>query len=107
MQQYPNNRLFETAKCIIYAGLTDLEVKLLAWDHNRYNECIMFMNFIQRMRFIHNEFYEICHGERSNVDVKFQKKCCMEIRFHLMMKTQKKKIAKEVIYLEPWIAIFN
>ena len=39
------------------------------------------MNLIQRVRFIHNEFSEICHGERSNVDVKFQKKCCMEIGF--------------------------
>jgi hypothetical protein len=41
------------------------------------------MTFIQRVRFIHNEFSEICRGERSNVDVKFQKQCCMEIRFPL------------------------
>jgi hypothetical protein len=32
----------------------------------------MSMNFIQRVIFIHNEFSEICRGERSNVDVKFQ-----------------------------------
>jgi hypothetical protein len=43
----------------------------------------MSMNFIQRVRFIHNEFSDICRGERSNVDAKFQKQCCMEIRFPL------------------------
>jgi hypothetical protein len=72
MQEYPNNPLFETNKCIIYVGLIDSEAKLLAWDHiNTNNEYKMSMNFIQRVRFIHNEFSEICRDERSNVDVKF------------------------------------
>jgi hypothetical protein len=56
MQEYPNNPLFETIKCIIYVGLIDSEAKLLAWDHNTYNEYRMSMNFIKRVRFIHNEF---------------------------------------------------
>jgi hypothetical protein len=30
MQEYPNNPLFETVKCIIYVGLTNLEENLLA-----------------------------------------------------------------------------
>jgi hypothetical protein len=59
MQEYPNNPLFETIKCIIYVHLTDSEAKLLAWDHNTDNEYRMSMNFIQRVRFIHNEFSEI------------------------------------------------
>jgi hypothetical protein len=71
MQEYPNNPLFETVKCIIYASLTDSEAKLLAWIHNIDNEYKMSMTFIQRVRFIHNEISEIFHGERSNVDVKF------------------------------------
>jgi hypothetical protein len=77
MQEYPNNPLFETIKCIIYVGLIDSEAKLLGWDHNTDNEYIMSMIFIQRVRFIHNEFSEIYHRERSNVDVKFQKQSCM------------------------------
>ena len=71
VQEYPNNPLFETVKCIIYVGLTDSESKLLAWDHNTDNEYIMSLNFIQRVRFIYNEFSEICRGERSNVDAIF------------------------------------
>jgi hypothetical protein len=79
MQEYPNNHLFEIVKCIDYVGLTNSEGKLLAWDHNIDNEYRMSMTFIQRVRFIHNEFSEICRWERSNVDVKFQKQCCIEI----------------------------
>jgi hypothetical protein len=94
MQEYPNNPLFETIKCIIYVDLIDLEAKLLAWDHNTENEYRMFMNFIQRVRFIHNEFSEIRHGERSNVDVKFQKQCCMEIGFPLDDENTKEKNRK-------------
>jgi hypothetical protein len=71
MQEYP--------RFIIYVGLTNSKEKLLAWDHNTNNEYIMSMTFIKRVIFIHNEFFEIFHGERSNVDVKFQKKCCMKI----------------------------
>jgi hypothetical protein len=56
MQEYPNNPLFETVKCIIYVNLTDSEAKSLAWDHNTDNQYKMSMNFIQRVRFIHNEF---------------------------------------------------
>ena len=91
MQEYLNNPLFEIVKCIIYVGLTDSEAKLLAWDHNTDNEYKMSMTFIQRVRFIHNEFSEICHGERSNVDVKFWKQCCMEIRFSLNDENKKEK----------------
>ena len=54
----------------------------------------MSMTFIQRVRFIHNEFSEICHGERSNVDVKFKKKCCMEIGFPLDAENTKEKYRK-------------
>jgi hypothetical protein len=64
------------------------------------------MTFIQRVRFIHNDIYEICHGKRSNVDVKFKKKCCMEIEFPLDDENTKEKNHK-VIYLELWIVIFN
>ena len=37
MQDYPNKPIFETVKCIVYAGLIDVDSKLLAWDHNTYN----------------------------------------------------------------------
>jgi hypothetical protein len=107
MQEYPNNPLFETVKCIIYVGLTDSEAKLLAWDHNTDNEYRMSMTFIQRVRFIHNEFSEICHGERSNVDVKFQKQCCMEIGFPLDDENTKEKYRKGSDIFRLWITIFN
>jgi len=99
--------LFETVKCIIHASLTNAKAKLLAWDHNIDNEYRMSMNFIQNVRFIHNEFSEICHADRSNVDVKFHKQCSMEIRFPLDDEMQKKKVTKEVVYLDLWIVIFN
>jgi hypothetical protein len=79
MQEYLNNPLFQKVKCIIYACLTDSKEKLISWDHNTNNEYIMYMTFNQRVIFIHNEFSEIYHVERLNVDVKFQKQCCMEI----------------------------
>jgi hypothetical protein len=94
MQEYPNNPLFETVKCIICVDLTYSEANLLAWDHNTENEYRMSMTFIQRVIFIHNEFFEICHGERSNVDVKFWKQCCMEIGFSLDDENTKEKYCK-------------
>jgi hypothetical protein len=42
---------------------------------------MMSSTFIQIVRFIYNEFYEICGGNRSKVHAKFQKQCCMEISF--------------------------
>jgi hypothetical protein len=54
----------------------------------------MSITFIQRVRFIHNEFFEICRGERSNVDDKFQKQCCMEIGFPLDDENTKEKNRK-------------
>jgi hypothetical protein len=39
------------------------------------------MNFIQRVKFINNEFFVICGGDISNVDVKFKNECCMEIGY--------------------------
>jgi hypothetical protein len=46
MQEYPYNPLFETVKCIIYVDLTNIEAKLLAWDHNIDGEYMMIMPFI-------------------------------------------------------------
>jgi hypothetical protein len=54
----------------------------------------MFMTFIQSVRFIHNEFYEICRGERSNVDIKFWKQFSMEIGFPLDDENTKEKNRK-------------
>ena len=98
IQEYPNNPLYETVKCIIYVSLTDSKEILLTWDHNTNNKYRMSMTFIQRVRFIHNEFSEICGGERSNVDAKFQKQCCMEICFLIDDEMKKKKFAKEVMH---------
>jgi hypothetical protein len=91
IQKYPNNSLFETVKCIICVGLSYLEANLLAWDHNTDNEYRISMTFIQRVRFIHNDFSEICHGERSKFDAKFQKQCCMEICFPIDDENAKEK----------------
>ena len=46
MQEYPNNPIFETVKCIVFADLTDVEANLLAWDHNTDSEYRMTMTFI-------------------------------------------------------------
>ena len=56
---------------IIYVGLTDVEAKLLAWDHNTDSEYRLTMTFVQRVRFIHSEFVQICGGEKSRVDASF------------------------------------
>jgi len=58
-------------KCIIYVGLSDTEEKLLTWNHNTDNEYRMSMTFIQRVRFIHNEFEEKCGGDKINVTLEF------------------------------------
>jgi hypothetical protein len=49
--------------------------------YNIDNEYRMSMTFIQRVIFVHNEFFEICCRDRSKIDAKFQKQCCMEILF--------------------------
>ena len=56
-----------------YAGLTDVEANLLARDHNTDSEYRMTMTFIQRVRFIHSEFLQICGGEKFKVDASFWK----------------------------------
>ena len=94
MQEYPNNPIFETVKCIIYAGLTDVEAKLLAWDHNTDSEYRMTMTFIQRVRFIHSEFMQICGGEKSKVDQSFRKQCCLEIGIPIKEEKVKQKNCK-------------
>ena len=87
--EYPNNYLFQTVKCIIYAGLTEMESKLLAWDHNADNEYRMKMTFIQRVRFIHNEFIEKCGGDKTQVSVAFRKECLMETGYQIDEKKAK------------------
>ena len=94
MQEYPNNPIFETVKCIVYAGLTDVEAKLLAWDHNTNSEYRMTMTFIQRVRFIHNEFLQICGGDKFKVDAIFRKQCCLEIGIPIKEDIVKQKNAK-------------
>lgn len=71
MQECPNIYPFEMVKCIIYVGLIDIDAKLLPWDHNIYSEYRMSMTFIQRVRFIHNEFEEVCGQDKSQVDTPF------------------------------------
>lgn len=43
IREYPNNSLFEIMKCIICAGLIEIEAKLLTCDHNVDNEYKRFM----------------------------------------------------------------
>ena len=52
------------------------------------------MTFTQRVRFIHNEFYVICGGDRPNVDAKFREECCMEIGFPIDEESVKVKNRK-------------
>ena len=75
IEEYPNNYLFQIVKCIIYVGLIEIESKLLALDHNEDNEYGMKMTFIQRARFIHNEFIEKCGGDKTKASVAFRKEC--------------------------------
>ena len=65
IEEYPNNCLVQTLKCIIYVGLTKIESKLLASNHNANNEYRMKKTFIKRVRFIHNEFIEKCGGDKT------------------------------------------
>lgn len=90
MEEYSNNPHFEKMKCIIYAGLSDTEAKLVAWDHNSDNEYRMSMTFIQRVRFIYSEFEEKSGGDRINVTVDFRKECCIEIVYPIEEKINSK-----------------
>lgn len=90
MEKYPNNSHFEIMKCIIYAGLSYTKAKLLAWDHNTDNEFRMSMTFIQRVRFIHNEFEEKCGRDKINVNLEFRKECFMEINYQIEEKINSK-----------------
>ena len=49
------------------------------------------MTFIQRVIFIHNEFEQICGGDRSKVDAYLWKQCCMEIGFSIKEDDVKQK----------------
>ena len=71
MQEFPKIPTFQIVKCIMYACLTYVEAKLLVWDHNIDSEYRFSLTVIQRFRFIHNEFEQICGGDRSKVDVNF------------------------------------
>ena len=73
MQDFPQNPIFQILKCIIYHVLTNVEAKLLAWDHNTDSEYRLSMTVIQRIIFIHNEFEQICGGDRSKVDTNIRK----------------------------------
>ena len=79
MQEFLRNPIFQTVKCIIYVGLTDVGEKLLSWDYNTYSDYRIPMRFIQRVIFIHNEFEQICGGDKSKFYADFWKQCCIEI----------------------------
>ena len=90
IEEYPNNYLFQTMKCIIYVGLIEIESKLLTWDHKADNEYIMKMTFIQRIKFIHNEFIEKCGRDTTQVSLTFQKECLMETGYQIDEKIKAK-----------------
>lgn len=90
IEEYPNNSIFETLKCIIYVGLIEIEGKLLAWDHNADSEYRMSMTFIKRVIFIHNEFLEKCGQDKKKFSLSFQKGCCMEIGYQIEDKMNSK-----------------
>ena len=62
----------------------------MAWNHNVDNEFRMSMNFIKRVRFIHNEFVEKCGGDKTKVSLIFQKECCMETCYQIEDKINSK-----------------
>ena len=49
------------------------------------------MAFIQRVRFIHYEFEQICGGDRLRFDADFRKQCCMAIGFPIKEDDVKQK----------------
>eukprot|EP01018_Ginkgo_biloba_P013093 Gb_10123 [translate_table: standard] len=90
-QEFPQNVHFKEVKCIVYAGLTPLEAKLLAWDHNHDNEYRAEMTFIQKIRFFHNEFIDLCEGDKSKATFEFRLQCCMEVGIVIHEKDTKRK----------------
>ena len=44
VKEYPLTPYFKYAECKVYAGLTQEEAKLLAWDHNNDNDYIQKMS---------------------------------------------------------------
>jgi len=48
------------------------------------------MTFIQRVRFIHNEFEENISGDKINITLEFRKACCMEIGYQIVDKINSK-----------------
>ena len=71
-----------------------MQKQILAWDHNKDSEYKMTMTFIQRVRFSHTEFLQICGGDKSKVDASFWKQCCLEIGIPIKEDNVKQKNAK-------------
>eukprot|EP01018_Ginkgo_biloba_P038480 Gb_37443 [translate_table: standard] len=90
-QEFPQNVHFKEVKCIVYTGLTPLEEKLLVWDHNHDNEYRAEMKFIQKIQFFHNEFIDLCEGDKSKATFEFRLQCCMEVGIVIHEKDTKRK----------------
>ena len=52
----------------------------------------MKMTFIQRVRFIHNEFIEKCGGDKVIANLTFRKECLMEISYQIDEKIKSKDV---------------
>ena len=50
-----------------------MEEKLPEWDHKTDSDYRISMTFIQMVRFIHDEFKQICGGDRLKVDANLKK----------------------------------
>ena len=94
MQAFLKNPIFQIVKCILYGGLTYMEEKLLACDHNTDIDYRKSMTFIQRVIFIYNEFEQIYAGDRLKAYAYFQKQCCVEIGFPIKEDDAKHKCLK-------------
>ena len=67
----------------------------------------MKISFIQRFRFIHNEFIEKCGGDKAEVSLTFRKECLMETGYQIDEKIKAKDGKCTQIYSEAWITFFS
>ena len=79
VKEYPLTPYFKYAECKVYAGLTQEEAKLLAWDHNNDNDYRQKMSCIERIRFFHHEYLDALQKGGGRLHPNLRRQCLLEV----------------------------
>ncbi|MCO5611298.1 hypothetical protein L7F22_065550 [Adiantum nelumboides] len=81
--EYEHVDTYKMAMCWVYTGLTNVEAKILALDHNIDLDFCLEISFIQKIRIFHNEWVDtIKRGGKvdDNFQVALCEKCGLEVK---------------------------